>query len=60
MKKDFFQVWGENKGPASHTGMRKIIAQAIERDIVWGQGARGAELALQGAQRPWGGQCLLP
>lgn len=34
MKKDFFQVWGENKGPASHTGMRKIIAQAIERGIV--------------------------
>lgn len=34
VKKDFFQVWGENKGPASHTGMRKIIAQAIERGIV--------------------------
>ena len=34
MKKDFLQVWGENKGPASHTGTRKIIATVIERDVV--------------------------
>ena len=34
MKKDFLQVWGESKGPVSHTGTRKIIATAVERDVV--------------------------
>lgn len=34
-KKNFLQVWGEKKGPGSHTGMRKIIARVTEMDIVW-------------------------